>query len=332
MNYPESAKLLEEIRKAKRILINCHRSPDADSIGSALAMNKVLTNMRKTVKLVYPGEELYKNFRFLKGFEKIEPIDFSKFDFSDFDLFIALDSSSWEMVSGIKEMVLPAIDVLVIDHHLTNTKYGKVNLVDEKVSSTGELLYRVLEDWGVEIEKDVATPLLTGIIGDTGVFRYPGVGSSTLEAAGKLIGAGADKDRIVSEIYASSDIKLVKFWVEILQNMQVDDEFQFVWSAVPYEKYSQLGSLRLARESAAGQFAAIVEGTNFGIIMIEQEPKKLSVSLRSRSGFDTTKVALALGGGGHIFASGAKVEGLAFDQAVIKVLETARKFANENKP
>ena len=331
MNYKESVKILEEIKKAKSILVNCHRGPDPDSVGSALALYRVLTNLGKTAKVIYPGEELQQNLSFLDGFEKIELVDFSKFDFSKYDLFIALDSSSWYMVSGSKEIPLPKIPIVVIDHHLTNEKYGKINLVDEKVTSTGELLYKVFEDWETRIDNKTASSLLTGIIGDTCIFRYPGTSWSTLDVAGKLMKAGADKDAIVFSLYSSSDIQLVKFWGEVLQRMQLDERYKFVWCAVPYEKYVELQSKQLGRESAAGQFLAIVDGTDFGILMVEDKKDSLSISFRSRTGHDTSRIALALGGGGHIYASGAKVEGMPFDQAVNKVLETARRLANENK-
>jgi len=331
MNYKESVEILKEIKKAKSILVNCHRSPDPDSVGSALAMQRVLTNLGKTAKVIYPGEELQKHLSFLNGFEKIELVDFSTFDFSKYDLFIVLDSSSWYMVSGNKEIPLPKIPMFVIDHHLTNEKYGKINLVDEKVTSTGELLYKVFEDWETRIDDKTASSLLTGIIGDTGVFRYPGKNWPTLDVAGKLMKAGADKDMIVFNLYSSSDISLVKFWGEVLRRMELDKEHKFVWCAIPYEKYLELQSMKLGRESAAGQFLAIVNGTDFGILMVEDKKDSLSISLRSRTGFDTTRIALALGGGGHIYASGAKIEGMGFNQAVDKVLETARRLANENK-
>lgn len=329
MNYQQSKQILEEIKKAKRILLNCHRNPDPDSIGSALALYRVLVDMGKDVKVVCPTDIADKKLVFLENFDKIEKIDFSTFDFSQYDLFIALDSSSWDMVSNIPEMKPPSLPIVVIDHHKTNTLYGIVNLVDDSITSTGELLFRVLEDNEVKLDKVIGASLLTGIIGDTGVFRYPRVGADTLETASKLIRLGADKDLIVSELYGTAEMDLLKFWGEILAKMELDQSGKFVWSAISYEKYKELGSSKIGRESASSMFAQIVKGTEFGIIMTEQEPQVLSMSLRSRTGFDTSKIATALGGGGHIYASGAKVVGLPFDEAVEKVLQVARKFAKE---
>ena len=184
-----------------------------------------------------------------------------------------------------------------------------------------------MEDWGAEINKDIATSLLTGIIGDTGVFRYPGTGASTLKVAGKLMEKGANKDEIVFNVYQSTDFELIKFWGELLRNAKIDKDCKFVWSAIPYEIYKKLDNLRVGRESSASLFAQIVDGTDFGFIAVEQEPQHLYISFRSRTGLDTSKIAVELGGGGHIYASGADIKGLSFKEAINKLLEVARKYA-----
>lgn len=330
MNYKESKIILEEIKKAKRILVNCHRGPDPDSVGSSLALYGVLEKLGKRVEIVCPSNEIPENTAFLKNFKKVQKnVNFSRFDFSKFDLFITLDSSSWEMVTDLKDFMPPNIPVVVIDHHKTNTRYGRINLVDDKVTSTGELIYLVIEDWGLDINKDIATALMTGIVGDTGAFRFPGSTRKTFEVAGTLMSEGADKDKIIFHIYHSISFDVIKFWGEAINKVKVDSEHRFVWSAVPYEKFVELGGEKISRESSASLFAQIVDGTDFGFVMVEQEKNALSVSFRSRTGVDTSSIAAELGGGGHIYASGAKVEGLPFDKAVEKVLQVARKYSRK---
>jgi phosphoesterase RecJ-like protein len=206
-----------------------------------------------------------------------------------------------------------------------------INLVDDQMNSVGEILYLVINDWGVDINKKVATDLLTGIIGDTGAFRFPGSTEKTFKIAEELMRRGADKDKIVFHIYRSEPFNLIKFYGEVLSGLNLDSKGKFVWIAIPYEKYKTLGKPAAAKESAASLFAQIVEGTEFGFIAVETEKDKLAVSFRSRTGFDTSTIAMALGGGGHIYASACKVEGLAFDKAVKKVLAVARKYAKKSK-
>ncbi|MFV1917673.1 MAG: bifunctional oligoribonuclease/PAP phosphatase NrnA [Patescibacteria group bacterium] len=332
MNYRESKKILAQVNKANKILINCHSRPDIDSIGSALSLYQVLKKMGKDVNVICPSVIL-ESFNFLPFSGKIQKVSYKKFDFSKYDLFICIDSSSWAMVVGMansKKVPIPNIPLVVIDHHKTNQKFGKINLVDDKITSSAEIIYLVLEDWRVCIDKKVASAILAGIIGDTGAFRYPGVTNQTLKIAGKLMEKGADKDEIIHNIYRSVDFNLLKFWGEVLKRMEIDEEHGFVWAAVPNEDFKRYKKPKDGKETAASNFTQIVKDTKFGLMMVEEEARNLSVSLRSRTGFDTSKIAAALGGGGHIYASGVKIEGLDFDDAVEKVLQTARKFAKKN--
>ena len=330
MNYKESQLILDEIKKSNKILLNCHRSPDPDSIGSALALQIGLLSLGKEVEIICPSDELYENVNYLKGYEKIKKsVDFTKFDFSKYDLFITTDSASLSQISRSKDFKMPNIKTIVIDHHFTNDRYGEINLIDDRTTSVGEMLFLIFEDWGIEINKDISDCLMAGIVGDTGAFRYPGANVRTFKIAERLMELGADKDRAVHELYRSEPFELIKFYGEILLRAQIDNEYGFVWSAIPYDVYEKLGKPSMAKESAASLFAQVVKDTDFGFIALEQEKGKLAISFRSRTGLDTSKIAGELGGGGHIYASGGKVEGLSFDEAVEKVLSVCRKYANK---
>ncbi|MBU0570262.1 bifunctional oligoribonuclease/PAP phosphatase NrnA [Patescibacteria group bacterium] len=332
MNYKQSKQILKEIKKAKRILLNCHRGPDPDSIGSALAMYWILKKMGKSVDIVCPSEQLYESVSFLKGYGRIQKeIDFSEFDFSEYDLFITLDSSDWQQVTADKNIPLPKIPLVVIDHHVTNPGYGSINLIDHKTTSVGEILYRTFHDWNFKPDKNIANCLMTAIIGDTGAFRFPGVTPKTFQTAQLLMEAGANKDKIIHHIYRSEDFKLMKFYGEALAKSKIDKKARFFWSAISLEDYKRLGNPSFAKEATATLFAQVVEDTDFGFIAVEREKGKLNVSLRSRTGLDVSKIALELGGGGHQYAAGGGIEDLPFDEAVEKVLQICRKHAKKYK-
>jgi phosphoesterase RecJ-like protein len=326
MNYKESAKILVEIKKAKKILVNCHRGPDSDSVGSALALSRVLKNMGKDVLAICPSD-IPHDLTFLHDADSIKRVNFSAFDFSEYDLFLVIDSSTYSMVTGLKDSDKPSIKTIVIDHHFSNEKFGKINLIDAKRTSTGELLFKVFEDWGIEINQDVAESLLTGIIGDTGSFQYQNVGEETLRIAATLIEKGANKDKIIYNIYRNIDFKEVKMWGKFIESMKIEDSF--VWSAISLTTYKDFGEYPYAKEDVANLFFPIVKGTDFGIVMVETNENVLSVSFRSRSGFDVSKIAEEVGGGGHKAAAGARIEGLPFEEAVNKVLTAARKHAKK---
>jgi phosphoesterase RecJ-like protein len=327
MNYKESEIILKAIKKAKKILVNCHRGPDSDSVGSALALSRVLKDMDKEVTVICPSD-IPADLTFLEGSNLITRVNFSSFNFSEYDLFMILDSSTYGMVTGLKDSESPSINNVVIDHHASNEKFGKLNLVDAEMTSTGELLFKIFTDWKVEIDREVAECLLTGIIGDTGSFQYQNVGQETLETAAKLIEKGADKDKIIYNIYRNIDFKEVKMWGKFIESMMIEDDF--VWSAISLSTYKDFGEYPYAKEDVANLFFPIVKGTDFGIVMVETSENVLSVSFRSRSGFDVAKIAEEVGGGGHKAAAGARIEGLTFQEAVNKVLTAARKHAKKN--
>lgn len=330
MNYRESEKILKEIKRAEKILLNCHRSPDPDSVGSALSLYIVLTKLEKEVKIICPNS-LPNSLKFLPFSEKVERVDFEKFSFQERDLFIALDSGGWNMVVGDISIPQPDIPIVIIDHHKTNERFGKINLVDTERSSTAEILYLIYKDWGLKIDKDTATALLAGIIVDTGIFQFPSATTQTLDIAKRLIERGADKDGIIFNIYSSLELNLIKLWGEVLTRMEFDEESRFVWSAIPFEIYDKYSRPESAKETAATAFAGVVEDTDFGMVMIERKEKVLSISFRSRTDFDVSEIAVYLGGGGHKGAAAAEIKGFKFEKAVEKVLQVARKFATKSK-
>lgn len=328
MNYKESSKILQEIKQAKRILINCHRGPDPDSIGSAMALRRVLEGLGKEVLVVCPSPMVSESM-FIDGADKIVRIDFSKFNFSKFDLFLVVDSSTWAMVSGSEEVKIPDIPLLVIDHHFSNKGFGKINLIDHKTSSAAEVLFNVFKDWKIKIDKIVAQSLLTGIISDTGTFQYPGVGKATLKTAGDLIGKGANKDEIIKNLIRNTDFREIKLWGKFIENMILEEKYNFVWSAIPFSIFKEFGEITYAKDDAANLLFPIVRDTNFGVVMVETKEGLLSVSFRSRDNFDVSQIASELGGGGHKLAAGVRIENLPFDKAVEKVLEVSRKYAKK---
>ncbi|OGM25922.1 hypothetical protein A3D00_00910 [Candidatus Woesebacteria bacterium RIFCSPHIGHO2_02_FULL_38_9] len=327
MHYKESKLILEKIRKANRILVNCHRSPDPDSVGSALSIFQVLRKFGKEVKIVSP-DKIHENLRFLPYSEKVEATDFTNFNFSKYDLFLILDSSSFDQAIGSKNINLPSMDTIVIDHHESNRKFGQINIVDRRLASNCEVLYSIFEDWGIKIDNNTATTLYTGIVSDTGSFQYPETTSKTLLIASKLIDCGAAKNEIILNIFRSFDYKLLKLWGEMLTKMQ-RDKLGFAWVAISYETFAEYGHPAGAKSEAASLFFSSIKGLNFGIVMIEQRRKVLNLSFRSKTNFDVSRFAQEFGGAGHKTAAGAWFSFEDFNEAVNKVLTVARKFAKE---
>lgn len=331
MNYSESEKILEEIKKAEKILVNLHRGPDPDSYGSAFSLYYFLCSLGKEVDVVVTTKSrLSEDLVSFEDSKLVKSVDYSKFDFTKYDLFIIPDSGSWQQVVDDTQLKIPNIPIVVIDHHKSNDKFGKINLVEKDAASCAEMVYKLFEDWKFKVDKHVANLLLVGIIGDTGGFAFSN-NPQPLRIAADLMEKGADKSKIIGRIFRTKKLQDVKAWGEYLVRMQLDEKHRFVWTAVSFEEYKKMGRPIKASSLVATMFSNIIDGTDFGIVMEEDYKNHLKIGLRSRSSFDVSKLAEELGGGGHKMAAGGQIDGLPFEKAVEKVLETAREYANKYK-
>lgn len=321
-HYSQSKTILQEITKAQNILINVHRNPDLDSIGSATALYQALTKIGKKVTLVCP-HKIPENFKFLKGADSVQMVDFKEWadtEVRPYDLFIILDSGSHDIVTGSKEIKLPEIKKIVIDHHLTNNWENYLSrLLDTKASATAEIIYRLLSDWRVRFDKNISTSLLAGIAGDTVFFKYPKDPSVTFQIVNDLIKKRADYNLLVEKFHDSMSFGFVKLLGVFLNNMKKEE--RFVWSAVSSKLFERHGRPKGVRETAADSFFRSIKDVDFGVAFLEEEKGKFSMSFRSKKNFDVSIIAKQFGGGGHKNAAGATVHGN-IDQIINKIIQT----------
>jgi len=317
-NYLLSQPILLEIKKAKNILINIHRNPDLDSIGSATALYQALIKMKKKVTLICP-HKIPENFKFLKGTDLVETIDFKTWadtEVRPYDLFLILDSGSYDIVTGSKEIKLPNIKKIIIDHHQTN-KWSDylLKLLDIEASSTAEIVYQILLDWNVIIDFKIATSIFAGIASDTVFFKYEKNAKKTFQIATELLNSGADKNKIVEQSFDSFDFDLIQLIGEFLTKMQKGNGY--IYSVLDNKTFIKFGKQRGAREIVANLFARSIKNFDFGIMAVEFEKDKFAVSFRSKS-VDVSVIAKKFGGGGHKNAAGATIYGN-IDQVIKKI-------------
>lgn len=317
-HYSLSNSILSEIKKSNNILINVHRNPDLDSIGSATALYQALTKIGKKVTLVCP-HQVPANFKFLKGADSVKTIDFDDWAGRPrpYDLFLILDSASYDIVTGSKAIKLPNIKKIVIDHHLTNNwKDCSLRLLDTKASATAEIVYRILADWNISLDKNISTSLLSGIAGDTVFFKYPKDPGVMFSIVNELMKSGANYNLLIDKFNDGLSFGFVKLLGEFLKNMK--KERKFVWSAVSCELFEKHGRPKGVRETAADSFFRSIKDVDFGVALLEEEKGKINMSFRSKQNFDVSKIAKKLGGGGHKNAAGASISGN-IDQVINKI-------------
>lgn len=278
--------------------------------------------MGKNTQIICP-DEVDAKLHFIQGASEIKNVDFATFDFSPYDLFIILDTSSFEQVTNIKNFTPPTIDTIVIDHHITNEVTGIIKLVDTKASATTEIVYKLLQDWKIALSPQNATALFAGLADDTVFFRYTHDAESAYSIASELIKAGADKDAFVHTMYNSYDLNAIKFLGKILSQMKI--EHNFVWSAIPNSVYQEYGKPDAGKELAANLFSQSIKDTEFGFIIVEKEPGIISISFRSKGKINVAELSKRLGGGGHHNAAGCTMKGN-FEESVKRIIEEAKKF------
>lgn len=325
MNYPESKKILQLIKEANKVLVNCHSRPDADSVGSALAMSQYLTGIGKDSLVICP-DELPSNLQFLvdKHGLNFKQIKYSEFDFALWDLFICLDSADWKRVTGDSTFSMPDLPIVVIDHHKTNSGYGKVNLIDSEIAATGQLLYKLFFDWNYkEMNTNLAAGLLTAIFGDTGALRFPEADIETLKAVEDLM-QYVDKNEIIFNLYQNYSLSSVELWGEMMKRMQFNKEYRYVWSAISQDIFKKYGSPLGSKSEIADIFFQSIQGTDLGLAIVEESPNYVSVSLRSRTGVDVSAIAKKLDGGGHRWAAAGRVYDKPLAEAIQYIHETVQ--------
>jgi len=316
--------ILNRVKKSKRILLHLHPRPDGDSLGSSLAMKVVLESFGKEVTLIKGDSELPGYLSHLPGFSTIVLKNIFEIDLASFDLFIIQDSGSLTMVSGLGPITFPpTLDTIVIDHHATNDSFGKVNLIAEGYPSVSELLYYVFKEWGVKPFHDMALPLFIGMYTDTGGFKYEKTTSRTFNAVSVLTEVAPDFVKALWVMDNNRSKNELLFEALALSLVQSYEHDHVALSAVSLEDLKHRGIETYASgvSSVANKLKSVV-GWEIGAAMVEEEPGVVKVSFRTRDSvkFDVSKVAEALGGGGHKAAAAAVIKA-PLSEAVAKVTD-----------
>ncbi|MDP3954830.1 MAG: bifunctional oligoribonuclease/PAP phosphatase NrnA [bacterium] len=322
-----TARAKELIVSSKHILLSLHRHPDGDSIASCLALYHYLKSLDKKVTVISPTE-VKENYDFLPGYDKIKAGEFFDFKPAEFDLFIIPDSSSWGMLSDDEISPEHQRDwhTIGIDHHKTNLRFADINLVDEKSSSACEVLYDLFQAWGVTLNSDLALCLLTGMVTDTGGFHYPNTSAQTLKKASDLITKGADLRLVMFNFLRRVKISELHYWEPALRNLEIDKSGRYARIILSSADLKKIEGDRSYRESAAGLFLQIIDGTEFGYILTEDESGLIRGSLRARTDFDVSLIAVALDGGGHQGAAGFVLRDMTLNEAKEKIEKVIRKI------
>lgn len=322
--------ILDTIKRSKKILLHCHPFSDPDSVGSVLAMNIVLKNMGKDVVSIGGDTELPNKFDNLPHREWILPKNYTEIDLEEFDLFIILDSSSVTQITQIEEVKFPKeLNTIVIDHHASNTKYGKLNLIDGSHSSTSQILYDLFVSWGVAIDSKIAACLLVGIFGDTGGFKNQNTNSEAFLVASKLSKICPDYHKFILGLDTRKPVEIEMMGLALSSIEKYCSE-RVAFSLIGFNEIKKRRfSKEQALEGLVADILKSVEGWDLVASLVEAQSGIVTVSLRTRNEniYDVSKIAQKIGenGGGHKGAAGTTIYGhleYAKDALLTIIIET----------
>jgi phosphoesterase RecJ-like protein len=283
--------------KGSSNLITGHINPDGDALGSALAFKLILDSkgVDSDVSFDMKGN-VPSNLNHL-------PIDLIiDKPKENYDSVYVFDCGNSERLGDLEGLALSSERVIVVDHHI-NPSFGDIQIIDSKAASTTQVLYREIISSNIDIDKNIANCLMTGLITDTGRFQYSNTDNEVFEIASKLMLCGAELTSISDNIYGSIPMNAIKLQSEVLNRIELHEEEELVVSYVLQEDY-----LKYNIESSETDFLIdsirLVKESNIALLLKEQKDKSFKGSLRSRNELDVQQVASIFGGGGHKAASG----------------------------
>jgi len=306
----------EEIEKAKKIVILTHESPDGDAIGSSLAMYLALKSINKEVDVIIP--EYSRTFSFLPGAEDIKQ---SSQEF--YDLAIAVDCADIKRLNGWSNYFEEAKTTISIDHHGSNKMFADYNYVDPVSPACAQILVVVLQFLEIEITKEIGNCLLTGIITDTGGFKYPGVTTETFEFASWLLRIGVNVSDIykrVLQVKTKPNFELSKLVIDRLEFFE-NEKITFTYITKEDEKNVNANT---GDHEGLVEIGRDIEGVEVSIFLRETD-KGFKVSLRSNNTVNVSDVCILFGGGGHPRAAGCNIQGT-LEQAKQKIINHVKTY------
>jgi phosphoesterase RecJ-like protein len=297
--------VVAELRRRSTFVMVSHVKPDGDTLGAGLALGLALRALGKRVHY-FQQDPVPRNLRFLPDSERVTRA--IPDDLPADALWVFCDMSDTSRAGDF----LPAIDrenVLDIDHHLANSRFGALNYVLETECSTGTCVLHLLRALGTELTPEIATCLLTTIMTDTGGFMHSNTTADVLRTSAELVDLGADKEDITEKIFANKRFAAVRLLGAALDTARLEEEGKYCWSVVDDAMLAKFGADGEDTEEIVNHLLS-VEGVDVAALFKDFEGD-VRVSLRSRGRVNVQTVAGRLGGGGHFRASGLTYHGTA---------------------
>ena len=297
-------KIADALNDSHTIYIFPHMVADGDAMGSCASLCGLMRKMGKTADIVME-DEIPDNLKFL---DKNYVIYADKeTELPERDLCIALDCSNVDRFPKREHIFFGAGKrTACVDHHVTETGFADVNLVDPYAAATCELLYELYDFMDVKLDVEAGEALYTGIVTDTGNFQYTNTTKKTHIIAAELIELGIDKKNINITLYQSQRLQKLKLHAMIMDNMQIFCDGRAAMAYVTLDMYEKAGA-KTSESDGINSTLRDIQGVEVAIFLREMSEHEIKVGFRSKNYVDVAEICVKLGGGGHKHAAGCTV-------------------------
>jgi len=288
-------KIRSLIEGTEKILILSHKSPDGDAIGTSLALYNALLNLNKKVDIIM--EEVPKVFEFLPNVDKIK--NTSKEEC--YDLVVVVDCSTHERIGQDKNYFENALLTLNIDHHIRNNSYANYNYISSNSPACSEFLVEIFDSLNIEITKEIAECLMTGILTDTGGFQYSNVTSKTYDFASRISNI-IDIPSIYKKVLSTKTKSQFELTKIAMSRIELINNDKIAFTYILENDFTSVNALPGDHEGIV-ELGRSIESVYVSIFLREID-NMYRVSLRSNGLVNVNDIAVIFGGGGHIESAG----------------------------
>jgi phosphoesterase RecJ-like protein len=286
---------------AASVALACHVNPDGDALGSMLGLFHVLRADGRDVVASFPKPfTIAPHYRELPGLDLLtDPIDFP----TEPDVMVTFDCGSLGRLGDLEPAAKAARELIVLDHHVSNTRYGTINVIDPAAAASGVLVRRLVLELGLPLTTEAAIALYAALVCDTGRFQYETTTPSVFELARELVAFDVPVSRLSRQLFEEHRFAYLKLLGEALANAELDQERRFVWTAVTQDMLTRHD---VTLEEVEGLIDIVRRATEAEVtcVLKEEADGSVRVSLRSLGDVDVRLIAAENGGGGHRFAAG----------------------------
>lgn len=308
------------IREKDDFLVVSHVNPDGDAISSTLAVGWMLQQLNKRFVLINEGS-IPQKFDYLWGYERIT--DFSTTQDVLFRNVISVDCADFSRMGEVTSLFGDSVELLNIDHHPTNDGFGTVQLIQPDAAATAEILYDLSVRLDIPWTKELAECVYTGLLADTGGFRYSNTSPKVMNIASEMLKYGVIGSVIAEVLLERTTMSQIRVLKKALDRLEFSPDGRIAWMTVTLTDLAETGASSEDLEGLVN-YPRNIEGVEVGILFKESNPSVYKASLRSAGKVDVSRIAEGFGGGGHVRASGCTLSGTN-EEAVERIVKEVGK-------